>query len=433
MTNNLRAALIAVAIVSAPSGAIPQAAIPAAIFVTWNGDPTTSVSVDWHLVAGSDIPALELRRPGTAKWTRYNGTSFDFPYSTRKVRRAQIEGLRPGTTYELRIGDSRIYKYRTLPARLTRTLRFATGGDTQADEARLGRLNRIAAARDVDFVVYGGDLAYSDGDPRLVSREETWFETITNTLVTEEGRLIPVIAAIGNHEVFSSRDTTGTTQQMIRETGVKRGEAPYFSVLHANASPPHYRVIDVGNYLSLVLLNTDHTAPVAGAQTVWLDSVLARRTRVPHVFPIYHVPAYPSVRSFDGTTSAQVREHWAPLFEQFGVRVAFENHEHAYKRTFPITAGQRDTSGVVYVGDGAWGSSPRPLGRGQKTRAWYVQTSQSANHGIFVTLEGRTAHFDVVHAAGTQIDAWCTTSQASGTDGKGVGCDDVRRWGRKPR
>src|SRR5688572_1313802 len=114
MTNNLRAALIAVAIVSAPSGAIAQAAIPAAIFVTWNGDPTTSVSVDWHLVAGSDIPALELRRPGTAKWTRYNGTSFDFPYSTRKVRRAQIEGLRPGTTYELRIGDSRIYKYRTL-------------------------------------------------------------------------------------------------------------------------------------------------------------------------------------------------------------------------------------------------------------------------------------------------------------------------------
>ncbi len=433
MPDFIRAAVVAAAIVSTPSGAIAQDVTPAAIFVTWNGDPTTSVSVDWHLVAGSDILALELRRPGTAKWTRYKGTSFDFPYSTRKVRRAQIEGLKPGTTYELRIGNSRVYKYRTMPARLTRTVRFATGGDTQADLRRFGPMNRIAAARDVDFVLFGGDLAYSNGDPRLVSREEAWFETITNTLVTGEGRLIPVISAIGNHEVFSSVDTADATRQMIRETGVRRGEAPYYSVLHADGRPPHYRVVDVGNYLSLVFLNTGHTAPVAGAQTVWLDSVLARRTRVPHVFPVYHVPAYPSVRSYNGTTSAQVREHWAPRFEQFGVRVAFENHDHAYKRTFPMRAGRRDSSGVVYVGDGAWGSSPRPLGRDHKVRAWYVHTSQSANHGIIVTLEGPAAHFDVVHAAGTQIDAWCLTSRASGVSAKGDACVGTATLVMKPR
>ena len=49
--------------------------------------------------------------------------------------------------------------------------------------ARFRRLG-VVAARDVDFVLLGGDLAYSNGDPRLVAREEAWFETVANTLVT---------------------------------------------------------------------------------------------------------------------------------------------------------------------------------------------------------------------------------------------------------
>jgi hypothetical protein len=381
-------------------------ATPAAVFVTWNGDPTTSVSVDWHLARGSDVPAVVLRSPGSASWKRYEGEPFEFPFSSRTVRRAQIDGLRPGTTYELRIGSSRIYKYRTMPARLTREVRFATGGDTQADEARFGPMNRVAAARDVDFVVFGGDLAYSNGDPRLVAREETWYETITRTLVTEEGRLIPVIAAIGNHEVFATRDTTQATRTMLQQSRLKRGDAPYYAVLHAHASDPHYRIIDVGDYLSLVLLNSGHTAPVDGAQTEWLHAVLAERSGGGHVFPVYHVASYPSVRGFGGETSTRIRDHWAPLFERFGVRVAFENHDHAYKRTYPIRAGRRDSTGVVYIGDGSWGAGPRPLGRDHRQPAWYLEKTASVNHGIIVTLAGKAAQVEVLDTAGVRIDAY---------------------------
>jgi len=377
---------------------------PAAIFVTWNGDPTTTVSVDWHLAAGSDIPAVELRGPGIRRWRSYPGSAVAFPYSTRTARRARIDGLRPGAVYQLRVGGSRVYRYRTMPASLTRPVRFAAGGDTQAGLEQFGPMNRIAAARDVDFVLFGGDLAYSNGDPRLVEREQTWYETITRTLVTRNGRLIPVIAAIGNHEVFSSRDTTEATAQMMRETGVKLGDSPYYTALHAHARERQYGVVDVGNYLSVVLLNTGHTAPVQGAQTEWLRGVLAARSTVRHVFPVYHVPGYPSVRAFDGNTSVLVREHWAPLFEQFGVRVAFENHDHAYKRTHPIRAGRGDSTGVVYIGDGAWGAAPRPIGREHTEPAWYLATAKSANHGIFVTLNARTARFEMVDTAGVRLD-----------------------------
>lgn len=338
-------------------------------------------------------------------WRRYEGSTIAFPFSSRTVRRARIDGLRPASVYELRIGGSRVFRYRTMPARLTRPVRFASGGDTQAAESAFGPMNRIAAARDVDFVLFGGDLAYSNGDPRLVAREEAWFETVTRTLVTRSGRLIPVIAAIGNHEVFSSRDTTESTARTMRETGVRLGDAPYYTALHAHARERQYAVIDVGDYLSLVLLNTGHTATVQGAQAEWLEETLGERAMVPYVMPVYHVPGYPSVRAFAGSTSILVREHWAPLFERFGVPVAFENHDHAYKHTVPIRGARRDASGVVYIGDGAWGAVPRPVGREHTEPAWYLATARSTNHAIFVTLTARTACLEMVDTAGIRFDS----------------------------
>jgi hypothetical protein len=50
-----------------------------------------------------------------------------------------------------------------------------------------------------------------------------------------------------------------------------------------------------------------------------------------------------------------VREYWAPLFERYGVQIAFENHDHVYKRTVPLRSGAPHADGVVYIGDGSWG------------------------------------------------------------------------------
>src|SRR5688572_15101394 len=126
--------LAGASIAGAQQSSIASGSTPVAVFVTWNGDPTTSVSVDWHLVADTDIRAVEVRGPGLPTWRRYEGSAIAFPFSSRRVRRAQVNGLRPGSVYELRFGGSRSYRYRTMPARLTRPIRFATGGDTQAGE-----------------------------------------------------------------------------------------------------------------------------------------------------------------------------------------------------------------------------------------------------------------------------------------------------------
>jgi hypothetical protein len=384
---------------------------PVAVFATWDGDPTTSVSIDWHQESGPDVAVLEVRGPGLAQWTRVDARAIAFPHSTRTVRRARVAGLQPDATYEMRIGETETFRYRTMPAVLSRPVVFAAGGDTQADDARFGTTNRAVVARDVDFVLIGGDLAYSNGDPRLVRREEQWFETASTSLRTRDGRLVPLMAAIGNHEVFSNRDTSEANVRMIAETGVTLGAATYYSVLHAHAAghpardAPNYRALDVGDYLSIVMLDTDHTAPVAGAQSTWLRDALAARAQVPWVFPIYHVPGYPSVRSYGERTSARVREHWAPLFDAANVRVAFENHDHAYKRTHPLRGGQVDSSGVIYLGDGAWGAGARAIGQYQQDETpWYLARAESVNHAIIVTLDAHAAVFEVIESTGTTID-----------------------------
>lgn len=99
---------------------------------------------------------------------------------------------------------------------------------------------------------------------------------------------------------------------------------------------------------------------------------------------LYHVPAYPSVRYFRRPISSALRRHWIPLFDQYGLHVAFENHEHAYKRTFPLTDGSVNPKGVVYIGDGAWGVKARQPKKPYRTT--YLAKSKKERHYIKVEL-----------------------------------------------
>jgi 3-phytase len=386
--------------------------------------------VDWHLLPGTEQETVEIRGPDDAKWRKLGGSAVKFPHSERTVRRALVTGLAPNITYDLRFSDKgTIYRYRTLPAGGERPIRFATGGDTQYAEESFGRMNRAVAAYDLDFVLFGGDLSYANGDPRRVERKEIWFETITRTLVADGNRLIPVIAAIGNHEVWEQRRLSEgeDAKAFMAQWGVTERQATFYEHLFAFPRGKTYGVLDVGKYLSLVLLDSDHMAEVEGKQTAWLSSVLATRRDVPHVFPVYHVPAYPSVRSFEGSTSRQIREHWVPLFERYGVRVAFENHDHVYKRTLPLRRGEFDPTGIIYMGDGAWGVSTREIGRDQGGEpAWYLERSASTNHAIIVTLDGPHQHFLVIDHLGEIVDEYPARPAASTTGFPLIWEDTVR-------
>lgn len=393
---------------------------PKALFLTWKYDPTTSMTIDWHTLSNHNDrhfdSFLQFREEGADSWREVNGNYHKFPHSKRHIHRVTLTGLDPGTSYQFRFGEStKNYRFETMPENLDEPIRFGTGGDTGTG-TDFKRMNRIALEYDVDFIKWGGDLSYADGDPAQVQEWYDWFDGIKKSLIDETGKITPVVVAIGNHELFGVRRllrgshphdemTEEEAQNYMDRHNVWDDKPTFFFHLFAFPGRPSYNVLDFGEYMSLLALDSYHYSDVAGGQTGWLEEQLIERQNRPHVFPFYHVPAYPSHRPYTGSRSTAIREHWVPLFEQYNIQLSFENHDHTYKRTHPILNGEivDDSEGIVYMGDGAWVASTQP---GDSQNEWYINQFASVNHGIIVTVYDDRREIVAVTNEGDEIDSY---------------------------
>ncbi len=331
--------------------------IPTTLFLTWQRDPTTTMTVQWIGTVG-ETSSTKVYYTSSLKdpWLSAEPTPRPYPKSDLKVFRAELTGLTPGTNYQLRIGrNSPTYRFRTMPAKATDAISFISGGDCGINKHAVA--NNIQAARqDPMFALIGGDLAYENGTN--IDASLTFLRNYSRTMVGRDGRLIPLVATIGNHEVDGGYDKPRT-------------KAPFFYALFDGLYPDTgYNTLDFGDYLSLVLLDSGHTSPIGGEQTSWLNKVLADRVDHPHVIAVNHVPAYPSFRNMASTqannepakkgTGEENREHWTPLFDKHRVPVVLEHHDHTFKRTKPLIDGMPNDDGVLYLGDGSWGMIRAP-------------------------------------------------------------------------
>ena len=376
---------------------------PYAFYLTWNQDPTTSMVVDWH-ADGLEPQTLQIRRKGTSSWQTMESDVLPYPFSERKVHRVALLGLRPDTAYEIIFpGSEEVYYFRTMPSNLNeKSLKIAIGGDSMHQREWFEKTNRMVSFFEPDFIIIGGDMAYENGLPENIDRIYDWFEAYSNTLITADKRILPCVVAIGNHEVvggYHSRNPGYEQTNSFRER-----IAPYFYRLFAFPGQPGYNTLDFGTYLSLIILDTEHSNPIQGVQTQWLAQTLKDREHVLHRIPIYHVPGFPSVRKYEDYTQTLVREHWVPLFEENGVRIAFENHDHAYKRTYPIRNLEVDQTGIIYVGDGSWGVAEREIHEVDNT--WYLKKAQSVRAFTLLTLDGPQFSLISVDDEGKIIDTY---------------------------
>lgn len=355
------------------------------IFLTWTRDPSTTMTVNWVNLY-PDSPNTLYYRPVSPKsgattqpgeWIKATATRSVVTPSSLQRRSIELTGLSPDTTYELSVEkipekpEDPTYRFRTMPAKLDRPIRFVTGGDMMHSRDLLDPMNRQAAALDPDFALLGGDLAYENGEK--VSRVIDFLQSWTRYATAKDRRLIPMVVAIGNHEVRGGYK------------GKVPNDAPYFYNLYPLPEGRSYYAMDFGNYLSLIVLDTEHTNPISGAQAAWLNEALSARAQQTYLFPIYHYPAYGTAKSegnkppTEHARSVAIRTHWISLFEKYGVSAVFENDHHTFKRTHPIRNHQRDdATGITYIGDGAWGVGVRPVPA--PGTAWWLAKAESRNH-----------------------------------------------------
>ncbi|HMO52063.1 MAG TPA: fibronectin type III domain-containing protein [Kiritimatiellia bacterium] len=376
---------------------------PTALYLTWQNDPTTTMTVHWISEENEPSGKIRFREENHDAWQTAFGRSEALPATDRMIHTVEITGLSPDRTYVFQYaGRTNEYRFRTLPADLNRPVRFLQGGDVFQEGAVMDRMNRLAGSLDPDFCVIGGDLAYADGRGENVGRWFRYFHSFYEHLRAPDGRLIPVVVTIGNHEM---RDHYLTNHEDYRPGPEwQRRVAPYFYRLFAMPGHPGYAVLDIGNYASFLLLDSGHTTPVSGPQARWLAARLAEREHFPHVFPVYHVPAYPSVRDPSDPLNAEIREVWAPLFEAHGIRLAFEHHDHALKITHPLRNGKIHPEGIVYLGDGAWSANLRLPRTVQESPEFRL--TASVNHLFEVTLEERQRTVRTVAIDGQILDVF---------------------------
>jgi hypothetical protein len=325
---------------------------PSTLFVTWQRDPTTTMTVQWVGTRGETADtSVSWRKYHTGDWRTQATADKPYPLTDFRVFRSELTGLSPGTDYEFRIGKhSPVYRFRTMPAKATNSFSFISGGDCGVNVHTVS--NNIQAARqDPMFAIVGGDLGYDNG--QAVDISLAFLRNYCKHMIGRDGRLIPFLACIGNHEVVGGY-------------GQPRSQAPFFYALFDGLyRETGYAALDFGDYLSLVLLDTDHTSPIGGAQAAWLDKTLKERADHPNVMIVNHVPAYPSFRNpnaeneKEGTGEGN-RKHWVPLFQKYRVPVVLEHHDHTFKRTKPLVDGLANDNGVLYLGDGSWGRLRRP-------------------------------------------------------------------------
>jgi len=369
------------------------------LFLTWRRDPTTTTVIQW---VGESRPDAGL----SIQYAPLDGQVLQmapvitkpFPGTDLKVHRCELTGLTPGSEYKFQVGSSpREFRFRTMPATATNEFRFVTGGDAGIG-APAKTSNALAAKQDPNFVVMAGDLAYDNG--RSPETFLTFLRNHHESMVDSQGRLIPLVSTLGNHEV------NGGYNQPRSAAG------SYLSVFDALFEETTYGVLDFGDYLSLVLLDTGHLTKVAGEQTSWLETTLAEREDHPHVLVLYHVPAYPSYRDPEATGEDQ-RTHWCPLFERYRVNTVLEHHDHTFKRSHPLTDGMVDEkNGVLYLGDGSWGKLRSP--KSPEERPYLAKTSEMY-HITVHEIQGNRRFHAALDAEGRIADLATTVGKRSST------------------
>ncbi len=391
---------LTIIIAAAVLGATPSAcARPEYVYLTYPGDPSTSIVIGYQtrdLSETSKVYYDTQSRDGEVEAYAHeaSGVQTRIPGlpATRTIHHVTLTGLEPGTTYYFVAGDedggfTGERSFRTI-ANDDAPLRFVTGGDMGATR-QTRRLLHVAAEQDPDFAVVGGDIAYANGDLKEYRDWDHWFKNWDELMRTSDGRMIPIVAAIGNHEVNDSDSADWTVR------------APFYSTYFGTQPGGTYFDLAFGTNMALLVLDTGHIAPHDGDQAAWLDLALAAHAEVPFVFAVYHVPFYPSHRDYDASGSVAGRTHWAPLFDAYRLTAAFENHDHTMKRSKPIHGNQVDEEGVLYLGDGSWGVVPRDV---DEKRRWYEAVALGVGHVWVVDVSSELTRYRALDNDGEVLD-----------------------------
>jgi acid phosphatase len=137
----------------------------------------------------------------------------------------------------------------------------------------------------------------------------------------------------------------------------------------------------------------DANDPENPDQSAWLQGALAASSATWKIV-VFHQPAY-SCAEHDG--DPRVEELWAPIFQQAGVQLVLNGHDHDYQRFGPVGP-------TTYVVTGGGGAGLYPLDACPADYPAQVAGDDEHHHFVTVQEEGAQLRVQAISDTGQVID-----------------------------
>ncbi len=327
---------------------------PTFVHTTWPADPSNSIAFLWQtdrttratvVQYGTDPMRLDQTAVGSVS-TGGRGVAAEVT-----IHETHVCGLTPDTTYHYRVGGeghwSAVQRFKTAPApgRTDYDVNFAVTGDSRDNFTTWQQVQERVGmgAEPPDFQIFSGDAVLLG---TLQGAWRQWFAGASSTMAT-----MPFVMVHGNHDALAINYLIQFAQPQV--------EAPAQSELYFSFDygPVHFVM------LNDTPLRNDYSGDVAGTQLTWLRADLTRaranRARVPFIIAAHHKPCFGSARHSSSEDTVFIRTTWPPLFDEFGVDLVLNGHEHDFELSKEVdglgqeVSGRRGTRYVVAAGAGA--------------------------------------------------------------------------------
>ena len=255
-----------------------------------------------------------------------------------KIHEIRISGLEPGETYDYRVryGQTTLpaASFTTAPPPGTENWRFVVYGDNRSNpDTHARNVEQIMKLKPA-IILNTGDLVAQG------SRYEQWKPQYFDPLrgVSEH---VPVFPCLGNHEQ----------------------NAPHYYNYH---SLPHdqgevYYSFDYANAHIISLNSNARDAPYQRGekQTEWLIADLEKHKDATWKIVFFHHPLF---RSHPTRGITEQRWVWQPVFEEYGVDLVLNGHDHYYMRAYPIGRYTGEPRrGLFHLISGGGGANTYPM------------------------------------------------------------------------
>jgi predicted phosphodiesterase len=252
----------------------------------------------------------------------------------RVTHKVQLSNLKAGTEYVYRVGTGKgefsskgIFKTaeQSLNSFNFIWITDNQGSNTSDNQFWKNTLDKaLAKCPDAKFLLHTGDMVSNGEDIKL------W--DLFADAVKEEFLNLPIVPVLGNHDTINNNKTNPDAKNFSERFNIYKEK-------NSGATAGTVYSFDYGD-AHIAVMNSQCGSWNYKKQADWLKRDMSETNKQWKIVAVHRGP-------YGLYSSDDVREAWAPVFDELGIDLVLKGHDHKYARSFPIK-----DNGVVEANQG---------------------------------------------------------------------------------